>query len=187
VAPLPPLLFYPEDTDVDFKELALKAREQKKTPPFDENHLILCFDPGHTTGWACFQGTELIMSGQIDTTDITKATAEVSALINRNHVAAVVIEDYRVYKWRAKHHAGSDMLTTRVIGCIETLCIMNGISNIIKQPAHIAKGFCTDTRLKEWGFYVRGERHARDAIRHGCYFLLFGAINKKQRQGMTVG
>jgi hypothetical protein len=39
--------------------------------------------------------------------------------------------------------------------------------------AHQAKGFVTDEKLKAWGFYQKGVRHARDSIRHACYFLLF--------------
>jgi len=79
------------------------------------------------------------------------------------------------------------MLTTRVIGCIETLCIVNGIHDITKQPAHIAKSFCTDKKLKDWGFYQKAHRHANDAIRHGAYYLLFGPIKRKDRKGPVVG
>lgn len=40
------------------------------------------------------------------------------------------------------------------------------------QMAVQAKGFVTDERLKEWGFWLPGMRHSRDAIRHGIYWLL---------------
>lgn len=43
----------------------------------------------------------------------------------------------------------------------------------IKQMAVTAKNFCTDDKLKQWGFWQAGQKHARDSIRHGCYFLLF--------------
>lgn len=172
---------------MEFEELVVKAHVQKGTPSVPQHFVTLCFDPGHTTGWAAFQGFELVKSGQIDTTSVENAASEVARLIKEYPPDLVVMEDYRVYKWRAKHHVGSEMLTTRIIGCIETICIINSIFDIIKQPAHIAKGFCTDKRLREWGFYVKGERHARDAIRHGCYYLIFGAITKKQRAQLTVG
>ncbi len=152
------------------------------------NEYILAFDPGHTTGWALFNDRQIRDHGQINTEDIGDATRNVSALFMLwPEVKTVVIEDYRVYKWRAKHHVGSPMLTTRVIGCIETLCVQQQITNIIKQPAHIAKSFCTDKKLKDWGFYEKGQKHANDAIRHGAYYLLFGPIKHKDRQGATVG
>lgn len=42
------------------------------------------------------------------------------------------------------------------------------------QGAGIVKTFCNDEKLKGWGFWKVGERHARDAIRHGAYFLIAG-------------
>ncbi len=172
---------------MNFEELATKIREQKKLPAIDGMYTTLCFDPGHTTGWATFKGLLLMETGEIDTNDIEKATHEIELLISEHDPCAIVIEDYRVYRWRAKHHAGSDMLTTRVIGCIETLAIICHIPVIVKQPAHVAKGFCTDKKLREWEYYRKGEKHARDAVRHGCFYLLFGAIKKADRARQTVG
>jgi len=172
---------------MEFADLAKQIRWQKELPEIETMHVTLCFDPGHTTGWAVFKCMTLQDSGEIDTTDIEKATAEVELLLSEHQPDALVIEDYRVYKWRAKHHAGSDMLTTRVIGCIETLAVICHIPLIVKQPAHIAKGFCDDKKLRKWGYYSKGQKHARDAIRHGCYFLLFGAIKKADRARQTVG
>ncbi len=172
---------------MNFSELATQLRIQKELPEIPAAHHTLCFDPGHTTGWAIFHQFQLHASGEIDTNNIEEATIEVELLISEHQPDIIVIEDYRVYKWRAKHHAGSDMLTTRVIGCIETLAIMCHIPNIVKQPAHIAKNFCTDKKLKEWDFYKIGEKHARDAIRHGCFYLLFGALKKADKARQTVG
>lgn len=146
---------------------------------------ILALDPGHTTGWALFEGCDLEASGQLDTSDIAKAVKAFEFLMDDNP-DVVVLEDYRIYKWRQKQHVGSDMLTTRVIGCIETVAIQHFVNTIIKQPAHVAKGFCTDAKLKDWGYYHTGQRHARDAIRHGCYFILFGAVQKKDRNINTT-
>lgn len=177
---------------MDFNELAQKVHQSRGTT-MPVGKAVLCFDPGHTTGWAMFLPVDgvygLHCSGEIDTDDMEKAPDAIGDLIDTFSPHIVVIEDYRVYKWRAKHHAGSTLLTARVIGCIETLAYIEPVEHIYKQPAHIAKGFCDDAKLREWGFYVEGEKHARDAIRHGCYFLLFGAIKRKDRQqvGPTVG
>ncbi len=166
---------------MDFTELANKMGHAN-------NGIILAFDPGHTTGYAVFESMQLADHGQIDTDDMEKATKNIGELITLwDHADAVVVENYRVYKWRAKHHAGSELLTARIIGCIETLCYQRGQFNLIKQPAHIAKGFCTDPKLREWGFFTKGEKHANDAIRHGAYFLIFGPINRKEQTGVTVG
>ncbi len=163
-----------------FQELTTKM----ETP---RNETVLALDPGHTTGYAVFEDYELLEAGEIDTSSMESAVKEIDLLIGLWAPHTVVMEDYRIYKWRAKHHIGSDMLTTRVIGCIETICIQESVHNIFKQPAHIAKGFCTNAKLKEWGFYQSGDKHASDAVRHGCYYILFGPLQKKDKQGRTVG
>jgi len=173
---------------VDFAELVTQVRIKKELEPYNEDSRLLCFDPGHTTGWAFFVGTRLIYSGQIDTTDIPNCVTAVEDLFAETQPNAIVMEDYRVYKWRAEHHVGSDMLTTRVIGSIETIAVQHFMPEIVKQPAHIAKGFCDNQKLRAWNFYQKGNlRHANDAIRHGTYFILFGAIRKADKPTRTVG
>ena len=164
---------------MDFIELARKA---SKTPTNLEKQ-ILCFDPGHTTGWALFHKGQLEDSGQIDTTSMQACLENAQPIFHLCKPEIVVMEDYRVYKWRQKQHVGSEMLTTRIIGGLEILALQDFVDQIIKQPAHVAKQFCTDQKLKDWGYYQPGLRHARDAVRHGCYFIMFGAVRKQDQNG----
>jgi hypothetical protein len=171
---------------VDFLTLSEKAGRN----PDYQDFPILCFDPGHTTGWAFFEERKLVQSGEIDTTSIPNCVENASNLFNQFMPSVVVMEDYRIYRRRQKQHVGSAMLTTRVIGCLETLAVqqVNEMPEIVKQPAHVAKGFCTDKKLKEWDMYDTGLKHARDAVRHGCYFIMFGAIRAQDKSGgVTVG
>ena len=171
---------------MDFTELVDTMQTQKPSPHRDQR--ILSFDPGHTTGWAFFHHGELINQGQIDTTSIANCIENAMPILHDYAPEIVVMEDYRVYKWRQKQHVGSEMLTTRIIGSLETLAIQDFVNHVVKQPAHVAKGFCTDAKLKEWGMHQPGMRHARDAIRHGCYYILFGSIRKEdQHGGVSVG
>lgn len=151
---------------------------------------ILCFDPGHTTGWAFFKGTELTEAGQIKTDDMETAPHRVRELFQKFDPTVVICEDYRIYKWRMEEHVGSQVLTTRVIGSIETLCAFDFIP-IIKNMAVTAKRFVTDAKLVEWEMYRKGERHARDAIRHGCYYIIFHHLHDKKPKNnphkLTVG
>ena len=172
---------------MDFPTLASKARQNKGLDQIDPNHITLVFDPGHTTGYALFKGYNLVQYGEIRTEPIEVAITELTQMFNDTDAHSIVVENYRIYKWRAKHHAGSEVLTTRVIGVIETLSMQANIWPIIKQPAHIAKGFCTNEKLRTWGYYQTAAKHANDAIRHGCYYLAFGAIEQKQKKGITVG
>lgn len=172
---------------MDFESFAFNKAEQEGRD-IPSGLSLLCFDPGHTTGWCLFVDYELAACGEIDTDDNAKATKNISDLIQDYDPTLVVYESYRIYSWRAKEHAGSEVLTIQVIGCIQTLCTLSNIE-WVTQPAHVAKGFCTDKKLKHWGFWQVGQRHARDAIRHACYYLLFGDIKhgKRKGKGITVG
>lgn len=133
---------------------------------------LLCFDPGETTGVAIFHGPKLFASGQPNTSSVDTALKELSELFAKFQPNEVVLEDYRVYGNRAEQHIGSSLSTPRLIGMIETLCLQGKIP-FHKQPAQTPKQFVTDDKLRAWGFYKTGHRHARDAIRHGCYYILF--------------
>jgi hypothetical protein len=87
-------------------------------------------------------------------------------------ITHAVFENYQIYEWKNADHSWSQVPTIQIIGCIKTLCKQHKIS-YSSQTAQVAKQFCTDEKLQQWGYYKAGMRHGRDAIRHGCYFLLF--------------
>lgn len=153
---------------LNFIELATK--QNHGTFPYP--HVLLSLDPGETTGYAIFDTGALKMVGQLDTADIGKSVEQISYLINTWKPAVVVYEDYKVYGWKADAHSWASLHTPQLIGCILTVCTM------LSKPTHSqmaqqAKGFCTDDKLKDWDMYPKGLKHARDAIRHGCYYMLF--------------
>ena len=143
---------------------------------------LLALDPGETTGWAFFSAGVLTSSGQLATRTIAESILEVDKLIKHLfawHSTApaparmIVFEDYKIYAWKTDQHTWASLHTPQLLGVIETLALVLGIETRRQMAMH-PKQFCTDDKLKMWGYYVKGQRHARDAIRHGCYYLLFG-------------
>ena len=138
---------------------------------------LVALDPGETTGFAMFERyeTETILTAaqQLNTWPMEKAVPEFKAVINSYRPDFVVYETYHVYKWRLQEHAFSEVPTIQLIGAIKLLCIERNIP-YYKQTALTGKSFATDPKLEYWGFYLPGLVHARDAIRHGCQYLLFG-------------
>ncbi len=139
---------------------------------------VLAFDPGETTGFARFEDGLLTWSEELDTPTVMSSATMLNRLIgNKPSTRAlgdveVVVENYQVFKWRAKQHVGDTLHTPRMIGCIETICALKNIS-LTKQTPQNAKGFVTDAKMKAWHMYVPGQPHARDAIRHGIFYVLF--------------
>lgn len=145
---------------MEFKEML--SRLHRSLPK------VLAFDPGETTGWCVFEEGELKDFGQLTDTPV------VEALIRLHKPDVIVCEDYRVYAWRTNDHSWADLKTPKLIGAIDYLASSLDIK-IVYQMAGMAKGFCKDSKLKEWKFWeqTRQLKHSRDAIRHACYYLLF--------------
>jgi hypothetical protein len=163
----------------------------------DPPKTLVCLDPGETTGMAVFRGPDfrLLLCGQLDTAELGRGVEALQELL-RSVLGAqtsgveagaetgsprtyVVIEDYKVYGWKTEQHTWAELHTPKLIGAFVTLCIMYNLPYSM-QMAVQAKQFCTDDKLKAWGLYKPGLRHARDAIRHGIYFTLFDRSYKVQ-------
>jgi hypothetical protein len=182
---------------MDFQVLLDRVRKDNVVAP----KRLLCLDPGETTGWALFENAKLTKWGQ--TTTVIDKKIQYGAmieLIQEIKPTAIVCENYRVYQHKLEQHSFSEVLTVRIIGGFELLSYQ-GITEtrpmdlnfrgetmaatyqehwqipIFFQMAQEAKGFCTDKKLEMWNYWQKGMRHSRDAIRHGCYWLLFNKEN----------
>jgi hypothetical protein len=151
---------------------------------------ILALDPGETTGWCTLElkasdsplasRAEVrphYCAGQIVTNPIEQATPLLTKLFEEQKPDHIVCEDYRVYSWKTKSHSWEELHTPQLIGSIRTLAQQLNIP-ISFEMAQQPKQFVTDEKLKEWGIYHRGMKHARDAQRHAIYFLLFRQVQK---------
>jgi hypothetical protein len=141
---------------------------------------ILCLDPGLTTGWATFRDGNLEEYGQWDTPEAYTLADTIYALHVARFLDLIVFESYAVRGNKFKEHVGSEVMTIQLIGAIKVAAHEYGIPFFSQTPA-MAKGFCTDTKLREWGLYQSVGPHARDAIRHGCHYLLFN-VGKEAKQ-----
>jgi hypothetical protein len=155
----------------------LKGRPSEDLLP----EVIIGLDPGETTGVAIFHRLSFINTFQMNTSIIEWGVDHIQELIKehwRDHhptQVVVVIEDYRIYSWKANEHKWAGLLTPRLIGVTECLCRLHKI-RLVKQSAQTGKAFMTDEKLKQFGFYKEGLQHGRDATRHAAQFLLFGDI-----------
>lgn len=151
-----------------FLEILRKVRPGENLPG-----RLLCLDPGETTGWAIFEDCALHDCGQTRTVrDGVIDFDAIRCLIMGSHCDWIVCEDYKVYAHKLDSHTFSPVVTLRVIGIAEYLAWEKG-TEMTFQMAQQAKQFVTDDKLQRWGMYQEKMKHARDAIRHGVYFLLF--------------
>jgi hypothetical protein len=136
---------------------------------------LLVFDPGDTTGVASF------IDGQIKVaTHLRRDLLLFKKVIESFAPDMMVVESYRIYQSKMAQHVHSDVPTLRLIGAIEMLAAMQQVP-IVWQSAAEAKGFITDEKLQAWGMWSEDSKHARDAIRHGLYYL----IMRKEAKGAS--
>lgn len=156
-----------ENEFLNFLTKTKKSREDNRKIP----STLLAIDPGETSGWALFVNGDLRNSSTIEWTAEYGWDPVIEKIIEVNP-DIVVCEEYRIYSGKRLAQAYSAVETVRIIGAIEFICRKYKI-RLVKQMASGVKGFCNNDRLKKWGYYIKN-RHARDAVRHGCYYLLFG-------------
>ena len=136
---------------------------------------LLSIDPGHTVGWGLFEDGVLSRAGQIAVDVSSSGTLggdSMWELVLDIEPEVIIIENYRIYPHMSKTHTWSSLNTPKLIGYIEAICQHQGIPYYLQMAS--TKEFCNNDKLREWGYYRQGEPHANDAIRHGCYWLLFG-------------
>lgn len=133
---------------------------------------LIALDPGETTGYALFEQGILVEQEQLPTHTIFSGIDILRHKFETEKPDIVIYEDFRIYDWKAASLSWNTLHTPRLIGGIQTLCHLNNIP-MFTQMAQQPKMFCTDQKLEQWGYYKKGQRHARDAVRHGCYYLLF--------------
>lgn len=149
-------------------------------------HKILALDPGETTGVAFLyvpstqETAEPTLSCliQLPTKKLDwQSYMHLDNLILKVQSDILVVEDYRIFSWKRDQHVWSELHTPKLIGMIIALAFQHKIPITFQTPQQ-AKGFCTDIRLKAWGFYSPSHRHSNDAVRHAIYYALFGGRNK---------
>src|SRR5690242_18837462 len=98
-----------------------------------DNKYILSFDPGRTTGLVVVYYAErqfvVIRADEIMWNDRFTTTRDV-LFEYKNHLCALLIEDYRLRKDKAEEQAGSDMPSSQMIGIIECRAFDLGIIQI---------------------------------------------------------
>jgi len=141
---------------------------------------IVSVDPGGTCGYSILQkdnnNIELLEAGQ-------KPWKEFLHYCDNNLMldkySKVVIEKYRIRRNTIYANLGKNLRTVKIIGVLEFLCEENDLDYHL-QPAGIGKSFFDRKKLEKMNCWIVGKQHARDAIRHGLYYLTFGGKNDEQ-------
>lgn len=129
--------------------------------------LILAFDPGGTTGYAYISfsvnNLTLIESGQIPggLQGFIAWWKDKEPLGSKNPI--IVCESFTL----REGIRGVNLDPCYVIGALE---VLSGDEEVVYQPPN-HKVFCNNDVLVNLGMWLRGQQHARDAVRHAIAYL----------------
>lgn len=130
-------------------------------------------DPGESTGYAVWEGDDLIEAGTlplwefIDALDPTPC-CDGDAPFER--VTKLVVEDWALYPWEVQNLAWDKCRTARGIGALELIARQQGW-DIVLQPAKIKEAAEAGGATAYFLRPLHPNRHANDAIRHGSYHI----------------
>jgi len=119
--------------------------------------MIIALDPGKTTG-----GFTILASGQ-------PHWFEVDGLNPLWRQLQILRPTTIVYEKFSQRMKAADLAPVEVIGAIKLYNEMLDIP-IVPQSSSQAKGVMDNAKLKAWGFYKPGMKHATDAARHYMYY-----------------
>jgi len=138
---------------------------------------VLSLDPGGTTGWAVFSVHPDAMTARLEfrvldnidwwtagefTGSQDKQCDEIMELVNSWPGARLVTEGFTLRQAQAE------------LSPVQINAIIRWAARPrywVEQNASLAMGTVTDDRQKEWGFWLPGKPHARDAVKHNITFL----------------
>lgn len=138
---------------------------------------VLAFDPGGTTGWAVFQVHPDAFSGDPDilmfeniewwtagqfTGPLMEQVDSAVELAESWPGARLVMEGFKLRQMAV------DLAPVEV-----SFAIRRDLRPryFVTQTSSMAMNTVTDERQKEWGLWIPGKEHARDAVKHAVTFL----------------
>lgn len=163
---------------------ALLPREEAEELYGDEAdpdmYIVLSLDPGGTTGWSIFgihpdamsgdpaiqvvPNVEFWLAGQFEGEEHDQAD-EIVDLVGHWPSARLVCEDFIL----RKHSQARELLSPVRLTAVVSWAIRPRYL-VLQQPS-LAMTTITDERQKAMGFWLPGQQHARDAIKHNLTFL----------------
>lgn len=142
-----------------------------------EEAKFLALDPGKSTGYAYFKSNgEYLAGGTI------RGYEEAFSWfpnIPWDKLDSVIVEDFRLYTWKAQQQSWSKLETVKLIGAVEVLGRMHGVPVVLQSPAHkpIAYMWAGLTVPKNHDM-----SHETDAFVHGVYYLQKHGIRMIRRR-----
>lgn len=156
----------------------------------EEAFRTLYLDPGDNTGWALGKGDRLLGAGTElmwpcwqDAWDALNEDigifaegargdwlrSGVSEEDNTGPIGRIVLEDFRLYEWKAADLAFDPLRTPKIIGAYRAIARIKGIQ-FVAQPAKIKERAVAGGAEEFYYTPLQENRHQNDAIQHFFFY-----------------
>lgn len=99
----------------------------------------------------------------------------------RHTPAYLVCEDFILTRFKSSDRSGLYPVWVAAALSGHLAGLSGTEQRIIWQQPSAAKGYATDARLRDWGIWIVGKEHERDAWRHFAHFVA-NSTSQKMRQ-----
>ena len=121
--------------------------------------MIICYDPGITTGWASYD-SGVFKVGELASLDLAVIYNHITSQYDWNEFT-IGYEDFK-HRPQLIH---SEMYSLQVIGTIRLWAQLHGQEEPFKYLPATAQAFWTDDKIKSLSLWTKGKKHAMDALR----------------------
>lgn len=177
----------------------------------EEDFRTLYLDPGDSTGWCLGRGDVLLAAGTetmwpcwddawaaINDNDGPFMDPEfclrdgVDAALNEGPIGRIVLEDFRLYEWKAKQIAFDPLRTPKIIGAYRAIARIHGL-RFVAQAAQIKERAVAGGAEELFYRPLHENRHQNDAIMHFFFYtqtelrgVKLPALTKEQKNSFEV-
>lgn len=136
----------------------------------DSDVRIIAFDPGKTTGWIFVAVRDGSCVPEVVTGEFAELSDAVS-LLDALKPNEVVVEEFKIYPWKAVNMSWSSVPSAEVIGVIKLWCSDNCVKLVFQPPSLRTSAPRPWLKGSPLWSATKGKPHARDAARHMLVYL----------------
>lgn len=141
--------------------------------PPEHDWTYVAFDPGVTTGVACWNETCNDRMGTpvfVANLDRNELSEFLFVRLPGKHTQVIIYEEYKILPHKARAHIGSTVPTIEVIGAIKEAAKLCKVTKIIAQSPSILSGAQAWSGLRLSSNHA--DTHWESAYNHGYHWLL---------------
>lgn len=143
----------------------------------EQSYNVIALDPGGTTGWSIFCIHPEAMTGDPDVPVLSNVLSWTAGQFSGKQDDQIDQVVELINSWPSARLVTEKFILRQLNAYLDPVEINAALRwairprYFVEQQASLAMSTVTDDRQKSWGFWIPGQEHARDAVKHNITFL----------------